>query len=169
MSPRFQINPEDIYPALIKIRCRDLAVMKLRIKMKTLVAVTLFSLALTGCVNPGKASVQKDQLQNHRFVLETVNGTAVKHGGTAPEIAFGEKMAVSGVMCNRFSGEGKLSEGELRVKEMAMTRKLCADPQLNELDNTIGAMLRKGAQVDLTQDQLTLATAETTLMFKRVE
>jgi heat shock protein HslJ len=78
-------------------------------------------------------------------------------------------MAVSGVMCNRFSGEGKLSEGELRVKEMAMTRKLCADPQLNELDNTIGAMLRKGAQVDLTQDQLTLATAETTLMFKRVE
>ncbi len=46
--------------------------------MKTLVAVTLLSLALTGCVNPGKASVQKDQLQNHRFALETVNGAAVK-------------------------------------------------------------------------------------------
>lgn len=137
--------------------------------MKTLVAVTLLSLALTGCVNPGKASVQKDQLQNHRFVLESVNGAAVKPSAMPPEIAFGEKMAVSGMMCNRFSGEGKLSEGELKVKEMAMTRKLCTDPQRNELDNTISTMLRKGAQVDLTQDQLTLATAETTLMFKRVE
>ena len=133
--------------------------------MKTLVAVTLLSLTLTGCVNPGKASVQKDQLQNHRFVLESVNGAAVKPSATPPEIAFGEKMAVSGVMCNRFSGEGKLSEGELKVKEMAMTRKLCTDPQRTELANT----LSKGAQVDLTQDQLTLATAETTLMFKRVE
>jgi len=141
----------------------------LRTKMKTLVAVTLLSLTLTGCVNPGKASVQKDQLQNHRFVLESVNGAAVKPSATPPEIAFGEKMAVSGVMCNRFSGEGKLSEGELKVKEMAMTRKLCTDPQRNELDNTLSTMLRKGAQVDLTQDQLTLATAETTLMFKRVE
>ncbi len=134
--------------------------------MKTLVAVTLLSLALTGCVNPGKASVQKDQLQNHRFALETVNGTAVKPGA---ELKFGEKMAVSGVMCNQFSGEGKLSEGELKVKEMVMTRKLCADPQRNELDHAISTMLRNGAQVDLTEDQLTLATAETTLMFKRVE
>jgi len=30
-------------------------------------------------------------------------------------------------------------------------------------------MLRKGAQVDLTEDQLTLATAEQTLMFKRAD
>ena len=137
--------------------------------MKTFVAVTLLSLALTGCVNPGKASVQKEQLQNHRFVLESINGAAVKPGATPPEIAFGEKMAVSGVMCNRFSGEGKLSQGELKVQEMAMTRKLCTDPQLNALDNAISTMLRKGAQADLTEDQLTLATAETTLMFKRVE
>ena len=50
-----------------------------------------------------------------------------------------------------------------------MTRKLCTEPQLNELDQTIGDMLRKGAQVDLTEDQLTLATADKTLMFKRVE
>ncbi|MGG5838465.1 heat shock protein HslJ [Huaxiibacter chinensis] len=137
--------------------------------MKKLVALTLCSLALTGCVNPGKASVQPEQLQGHRFVLETVNGTAVKPATPSPEITFGEKMAVSGVMCNRFNGAGKLSEGELRVKSMAMTRKLCAEPQLNELDQSIGDMLRAGAQVDLTADQLTLATADKTLMFKRAE
>jgi len=137
--------------------------------MKKLVALSLVTLALAGCVNPGKASVQAGQLEGHRFLLESVNGAAVKPTAVPPELRFGEKMAVSGVMCNRFSGEGKLSEGELKVKAMAMTRKLCTDPQLNELDATIGDMLRKGAQVDLTENQLTLATADKTLMFKRAD
>ncbi|MBM3070492.1 heat shock protein HslJ [Lelliottia sp. RWM.1] len=145
--------------------------------MKKFVALSLFSLVLTGCVNPGKASVQPEQLQSHRFVLESVNGKAVKTSATQPEISFGElqdlslikNITVSGVMCNRFSGQGKLAEGELKVKTLAMTRKLCTDPQLNELDHTISDILRAGAQVDLTEDQLTLATAEKTLTFKRAE
>ncbi|MGN7788608.1 heat shock protein HslJ [Enterobacter sp. 22452] len=145
--------------------------------MKKLVAVTFLSLALAGCVNPGKASVQPEQLQNHRFVLENVDGKAITKTATQPEISFSalsdisliKNITVSGVMCNSYNGQGKLSEGALTVKSLAMTRKLCTDPQLNELDQAIGDMLRKGAQVDLTEDQLTLATAEKTLMFKRVE
>ena len=129
--------------------------------MKKSVAVLFLSLALTGCVNPGKASVQPEQLQNHRFVLENVDGKAVTKTSAQPEIAFSalsdlslvKNITVSGVMCNSFNGQGKLSEGALTVKTLAMTRK----------------MLRKGAQVDLTEDQLTLATAEKTLMFKRAE
>ncbi|MHA1018041.1 heat shock protein HslJ [Enterobacter mori] len=145
--------------------------------MKKLVAVTFLSLTLAGCVNPGKASVQPEQLQNHRFVLENVDGKAITKTATQPEISFSalsdisliKNITVSGVMCNSYNGQGKLSEGALTVKTLAMTRKLCTDPQLNELDQAIGDMLRKGAQVDLTEDQLTLATAEKTLMFKRVE
>ncbi|MBV7556725.1 heat shock protein HslJ [Enterobacter sp. ENT02] len=145
--------------------------------MKKLVAVTFLSLALAGCVNPGKASVQPEQLQNHRFVLENVDGKAITKTATQPEISFSalsdisliKNITVSGVMCNSYNGQGKLSEGALTVKTLAITRKLCTDPQLNELDQAIGDMLRKGAQVDLTEDQLTLATAEKTLMFKRVE
>lgn len=137
--------------------------------MKKLVAIMALNVTLAGCVNAGKASVQEEQLQNHRFILESLNGTAINTSASAPEIRFGEKLTVSGSMCNRFSGQGKLSEGELRVKELAMTRKLCADPQLNELDQTLSDMLRKGAQVDLTEDQLTLATAEKALVFKRAE
>ena len=146
--------------------------------MKKLVALSLLSLVLAGCVNPGKASVQADQLQNHRFILENVDGKAVTPTATRPDISFSgaqsdisliKNISVSGVMCNRFSGEGKLSEGELKVKTLVMTRKLCTEPQLNELDQAIGNMLRKGAQVDLTEDQLTLATAEKTLTFKRAE
>ena len=145
--------------------------------MKKRVAVLFLSLALTGCVNPGKASVQPEQLQNHRFVLENVDGKAVIKTAAQPEITFGalsdlslvKNITVSGVMCNSFNGQGKLSEGALTVKTLAMTRKMCSEPQLNELDQAIGDMLRKGAQVDLTEDQLTLATAEKTLMFKRTE
>lgn len=145
--------------------------------MKKLIALSVISLVLTGCVNPGKTSVQPEQLKNHRFVLESVDGKAVKTATTQPEIGFSalpdislvNNISVSGQMCNRFNGQGKLSEGELKVKTLAMTRKLCNEPQLNELDQTIGDMLRKGAQVDLTEDQLTLATADKTLMFKRAE
>ncbi len=145
--------------------------------MKKSVAVLFLSLALTGCVNPGKASVQPEQLQNHRFVLENVDGKGVTKTSAQPEIAFSalsdlslvKNITVSGVMCNSFNGQGKLSEGALTVKTLAMTRKMCSEPQLNELDQAIGDMLRKGAQVDLTEDQLTLATAEKTLMFKRAE
>ncbi|MHA0874636.1 heat shock protein HslJ [Enterobacter pasteurii] len=145
--------------------------------MKKLAAISLLSLALAGCVNPGKASVQADRLENHRFVLENVDGKAVNVGKRQPEIRFSAQpnislinnIVVSGTMCNSFNGQGKLSEGELKVKTLAMTRKLCTEPQLNELDHTLADMLRKGAQVDLTEDQLTLATADKSLMFKRVE
>ncbi|WP_253377109.1 heat shock protein HslJ [unidentified bacterial endosymbiont] len=145
--------------------------------MKKLVALSIISLVLTGCVNPGKASVQVDQLQSHRFVLENVDGKTLKSTSAQPEMAFSaqpgigllKNISVTGVMCNRFNGQGKLTEGELKVGNLAMTRKLCADQQLNTLDQALTDMLRKGAQVDLTQDQLTLATAERTLMFKRAE
>lgn len=145
--------------------------------MKKLVALSIISLVLTGCVNPGKASVQVDQLQSHRFVLENVDGKTLKSTSAQPEMAFSaqpgigliKNISVTGVMCNRFNGQGKLTEGELKVGNLAMTRKLCADQQLNTLDQALADMLRIGAQVDLTQDQLTLATAERTLMFKRAE
>ncbi|MBY7516912.1 heat shock protein HslJ [Escherichia fergusonii] len=134
--------------------------------MRKFVALIALSLLTAGCVSNGKMFVNRDQLQHHRFVLESVNGKPVTGETTQPELSFGENMTVSGSMCNHFTGKGNLSDGELRVKDLAMTRKMCANPQLNELDKTISQMLSNGAQVDLTANQLTLATAEHTLMFK---
>ena len=129
--------------------------------MNKLAALLAAGMLLSGCVYNSKVSTGAEQLQHHRFVL------------TRPlELSFGEKMAitgkmyVSGNMCNGFSGEGKVSDGELKVKSLAMTRMLCHDAQLNTLDATIGKMLREGAQVDLTENQLTLATADQTLVYK---
>ncbi|EKH2100005.1 heat shock protein HslJ [Salmonella enterica] len=130
--------------------------------MKKIVTLVALSIIITGCVSSGKVSVKREQLEHHRFVLESVNGKTV----TGPELSFGEDMTVSVKMCNQFTGEGKLSDGELKVKNLAMTRMMCADPKLNALDGTLSELFSKGAQVDLTANQLTLATAETTLMYK---
>jgi heat shock protein HslJ len=43
---------------------------------------------------------------------------------------------------------------------------MCANPQLNALDGVISDVFKQGAQVDLTANQLTLATAEQTLTYK---
>ncbi|POT55209.1 heat-inducible protein [Citrobacter amalonaticus] len=134
--------------------------------MKKVVALVALSVLMAGCVSNGKMSVSREQLQHHRFVLESVNGKPVAMNKNPLELSFGENMTLSGNMCNRFSGQGKLSDGELKVKDMAMTRMFCAEPQLNELDNILSTMLKKGAQVDLTANRLTLATADQTLTYK---
>ncbi|AMG94741.1 MULTISPECIES: heat shock protein HslJ [Citrobacter] len=134
--------------------------------MKKVVALVALSLLVAGCVSNGKVSVSREQLQHHRFVLESVDGKPINATGHPLELSFGEKMMISGNMCNRFNGQASLSDGALKVKEMAMTRMMCADPQLSELDNTLSTMLKQGAQVDLTANQLTLATAEHTLSYK---
>lgn len=135
--------------------------------MNKFAALLAAGMLLSGCVYNSKVSTNAEQLQHHRFVLTSVNGQALPASQTPPpEISFSEKMYVSGTMCNGFSGEGKLSDGELKVEQLAMTRKLCADPQRNALDNTLSKMLRDGAQVDLTENQLTLATADQSLVYK---
>lgn len=123
------------------------------------------SFLLAGCVYNSKVMTGKDQLQHHRFVLESVNGKNV-NSPQPLELSFGENMHVSGNMCNHFTGDGSVSDGALKVKNLAMSRMLCSDPQLNELDATLGNMLRSGAQVDLTENQLTLATASDSLVYK---
>lgn len=134
--------------------------------MKKIVTLIALIMLMAGCVSNGKISVNREQLQHHRFVLQSVNGKPVTVANTPPELSFGENMTVSGKMCNQFTGQGKLSDGELKVKDLAMTRMMCADPQLNALDGVISDVFKQGAQVDLTANQLTLATAEQTLTYK---
>lgn len=140
--------------------------------MKKVFLLLAAAALLSGCVYNSKMSTGGEQLQHHRFVLESVNGKTVNSNGAPLEVSFGEKQSLlnniylSGEMCNRFSGTAKISNGELKASELAMTRKRCSDAQLNQLDATLSSMLRQGAQVDLTEHQLTLATADQTLTFK---
>ncbi len=87
--------------------------------MNKFAALLAAGMLLSGCVYNSKVSTGAEQLQHHRFVLTSVNGQAVNASDRPLELSFGEKMAitgkmyVSGNMCNGFSGEGKVSDGEL--------------------------------------------------------
>ncbi|MBB1199404.1 heat shock protein HslJ [Enterobacteriaceae bacterium 89] len=133
--------------------------------IKISVALLATGMLLAGCVSTSKVTTQPEQLQHHRFVLESVNGKDVNQAKPL-ELSFGENMFVSGNMCNQFSGNAKLSDGDMKVKTLAMSRMLCSDPQLNQLDALLGAMLKDGVQVDLTENQLTLATSHDSLVYK---
>ncbi|MDV5356751.1 heat shock protein HslJ [Kosakonia sp. SMBL-WEM22] len=133
--------------------------------MKKLIALVALSAVLAGCVSSRAVQLKPEQLENQRFVLTTFNGKSVAPDEPKPEIRFDKDLRVSGKMCNGFTGQGKLSDGALTVKHLAMTMMMCPDPQRNELDHTINAMLAEGAQVDLTGNQLTLTTATQTLIY----
>nr|WP_309578241.1 heat shock protein HslJ [Scandinavium hiltneri] len=135
------------------------------ITIKMTVALLAAGMMLAGCVSTSDVTTQPEQLQHHRFVLESVNGTNVTSQKLL-ELSFGEDMHISANMCNQFTGEGKLSDGDLTVQKLAITRMVCTDPQLNKLDSTLKTMLRDGVQVDLTEDQLTLATSNDSLVYK---
>lgn len=140
--------------------------------MKKIVFLLAAATLLAGCVYNSKVFTGGDNLQHHRFVLESVNGKAVQSENAPLDLSFGEKQPllnkifVSGTLCNQFSAMATITNGELTAPDLTMTRKLCRNVQLNQLDATLAKMLRQGAQVDLTESQLTLATADQTFIYK---
>ena len=136
--------------------------------MKRTALLVLTTLALAGCAQTSEQkSLSVQDLENHRFVLQSVNGTpfVATEGGNVPELSFGDKLQMSGAMCNRFFGQATLSGDQLKAEGLAMTRMMCAEPQLNELDNQFGQMLSNGAQVSLNGQQLTLKNDQHTLTY----
>ncbi|WP_431222368.1 heat shock protein HslJ [Serratia sp. L9] len=138
--------------------------------MKKWIPITLAAALLAGCgmnqTPPQGKNVVDSDLLHHNFVLQNVDGLAVNaKQGSGPNIEFGEKMHVSGAMCNRFFGQGQLENGVLTVKNLASTRMMCADAQLNQWDQTIGTLLANGAKVSLNGQQLTLTGSDHQLVY----
>ncbi|MEB6538371.1 heat shock protein HslJ [Serratia plymuthica] len=135
--------------------------------MKKCLPMALAALLLTGCgMSQSGKTVTEDDLLHHNFVLQSVDGVAVKpQPGNAPSIEFGEKMHVSGAMCNRFFGSGQLQNGVLTVKNLVSTRMLCTDAQRNQWDQTLSAVLEKGAKISLNAQQLTLSGGDHVLVY----
>ena len=116
-------------------------------------------LAACGAKNaaPDQASgVNKQDLLHHAFVLAGINGKPFVKKERLPTLEFTEGFRVSGAMCNRFTGQGELENGVLTVRQMASTRMLCADQELNRLESDFSNMLMDGATVTLSGKTLTL-------------
>lgn len=115
-----------------------------------------------------------DAVNNHVFELKEVGGKAITAREVgAPSLSFirndDGSLRIAGQMCNNFSGVAKLKGQVLTAPMLAMTRRLCADDQLNTLDHDIGMMLEKGATLDYARGKLTLkADAKTLVYFIKV-
>lgn len=146
--------------------------------MKKLLFSSAALLLLAACASKGSVMAQLDtkipsvqELQHHNYELIRVNGKELdlEKGSLAPNIAFGEKMQITGTACNNFFGEGYFSSrGVLKAKGLGMTRKLCSDTTLNNLDGDITELFNHGAEIIISQDGkfLRLSNIQTALEFK---
>ena len=140
--------------------------------MKKILMSAATLLLVTACASEGNTdlnSVTATDLQHHNYVLTEIDGKAyrAKKNAMSPNIAFGEKMNISGQMCNNYFGQGELKNGVLTTKGIGMTRKFCSDATLNQLDQKISQLLENGAKVSLEDDgkNLILSNDKTTLKF----
>ncbi|MFZ4832100.1 heat shock protein HslJ [Rouxiella sp. Mn2063] len=149
--------------------------MKKNIILAAVAALTLSACSMSKPSPSDKAAavdhppaITAQDLQHHRYELISVDGEAVNSAQPrpGPTIEFGEKMHVSGGMCNRFMGQGELQNSVLTVKQLASTMMLCNDKQLNKWDQLIGEVLANGAKVTLQNNQLTLTQGKHQLVYQ---
>ncbi|MEE8728593.1 MAG: heat shock protein HslJ [Rahnella inusitata] len=135
--------------------------------MKKALFILATAMTLGACSMNQNTAVKQTDLQHHRFELLSVDGQTVPAAqGRIPEIEFGEKMHVSGKMCNNFFGQGELQNSVLTVKGLASTRMLCSDENLNKWDQVIGEVLNNGAALNLQDHKLTLTQGKHTLVYR---
>ncbi|MFQ1008837.1 META domain-containing protein [Gilliamella apicola] len=122
--------------------------------------------AISGC---NKSNNIKDtDLMHHHFVLVKANGQEIV-SDKYTELEFGENMTITGKMCNLFSGKVALNDNVIKGAGLAMTKMVCPDKELNELDTVIEDLIVKGAKIELTKDQLILKNEDNELTYKLKE
>lgn len=107
-----------------------------------------------------------DSLAGRHFVLKSVDGVDFSGKERVPEMAFSAELRLSGGICNRFMGQGELSDGTLTVKQMASTKMLCTDEDLNRLEALFAQMLTAGAEINLEGGTLALRRDGHELLFE---
>lgn len=132
---------------------------------KTIGYITLLTtfFTLSGCGESGK--IKDTDLMHHHFVLIKANGQDVALDKQA-DLEFGEKMTITGKMCNQFSGQVTLKNDEIKGVGVAMTKMLCNDDQLDKLDIVIDQLISNGAKVELTNNQLILKNKDNELIYQ---
>lgn len=145
--------------------------------MKKVLLSTAALFVIAACSSGGSEMSRLDskiatvqELQHHNYELISINGKAFDGDKTGrPHIAFGQDMQVTGAMCNNFFGQATLSNrGVLRAKGVGMTRKLCDDTALNDLDTDIAQLLELGAEAVISDNgqYLRLSNTSSQLEFK---
>lgn len=136
--------------------------------MKKKLFLILFCCALpvmaAACAAPG--AVAEGDLLHRRFALHSVDGEVYTLKEPVPTISFNEGLRVSGSVCNRFMGQGRLADGKLTVSQIATTRMACVDPVLSRYERLILEMLGAGVETEYRDKTLTLRQGGHTLVYR---
>lgn len=124
-----------------------------------LVAVSMLVIGLcVGCVSTG--TVTNEQLKYTQWQLSSVDGLAISPSYNA-SISFIDALQVNGFAgCNKFFGEGQLTDSQLSVSRLGMTRKSCG-AELDELEQQLLQTLKQGALVKIELQQLFMQGEQT--------
>ena len=138
--------------------------------MRTRALLTLMAGWLAMSCAPAQNAVTAEDLQHHRWVLDSINGEAlptIDGPGKIPELDFGEQMTVSGnTGCNQVNGKAVLRDGFFLIEAMASTRMMCAPPW-GDIEQTLLTILGSESTISIGSDNaLTLVSASTTLVFQ---
>jgi len=138
--------------------------------MRTRALLTLMAGWLAISCAPAQKAVTAEDLQHHRWVLDSINGETlptIDGPGKIPELDFGEQMTVSGnTGCNQMNGKAVLRDGFFLIEAMASTRMMCAPPW-GDLEQALLTVLGSESTISIGRDKtLTLVSASTTLVFQ---
>ena len=128
-------------------------------------ALTVFFLGCCTAVTQKNQIVSQDMLLHHNFILQSVDGALLKNDRVIPNLAFNEKMYISGSMCNRFMGQGTLENNILKA-QMASTMMMCLEEELNQHEYFLYKMLEEGAELEYSGNMLTLSQGGHVFVYK---
>ncbi|PMN65349.1 META domain-containing protein [Enterovibrio norvegicus] len=139
---------------------------------KTAIAMLFAPAILAGCAaSSGQGSsmdVTVDNMQNHNWVLESVDGKALDlpEGFAAPNLEIGEAFAANGHGgCNRYFGQAELKGHQFRIDKMATTMMACPEPAM-ALEGVMSNVLGNWSSVELGKQHLVLKNSDHTLRFQ---
>lgn len=118
-------------------------------------------MALSGCISTGK--VDTEALKYSAWQLQSINGQNITQlqsdsglGEKPIDIRFIDALQVNGFAgCNRFFGEGEIVEGQLKVKNLGMTRKYCGE-EIAQVESQLINQLQIGVLLEVNANKLTL-------------
>ncbi|TMN35382.1 META domain-containing protein [Pseudoalteromonas sp. S2755] len=118
-------------------------------------------MALSGCISTGK--VDTEALKYSAWQLQSINGQNIAQlqsdaglGEKPIDIRFIDALQVNGFAgCNRFFGEGEIVEGQLKVKNLGMTRKYCGE-EIAQVESQLINQLQIGVLLEVNANKLTL-------------
>ncbi|WP_077479734.1 MULTISPECIES: META domain-containing protein [unclassified Salinivibrio] len=140
---------------------------------KVLLVATLASIGATACSNdlttdPSNQNAITVETIAQKWQLAMVDDQTISAEG-APTLTVSTDMVASGYTgCNRYFGNAQLENNRFRIDRMASTRMACAS-QAMDMEFTVSDVLSDWSQINITDNQLTLANDKTTLTFNAVQ